>query len=764
MGTGVMADERPATLPATGSTVIPTTGMRGGLGRTLLTAFLILTIVPLALIGWYALQQDRHNLQQEVEAKLEAIATLKAREIRLWLADRQRQLALLLPVPESEVATASDAALWAELREQVPDLIGVVLLDEGQSLVWSAGDCEWDVYKPAPVLLSSPNSSILISVSQGSETLVACLQGSILDQVLHEDVIFGRTGRVYLVQHRRIWPGTQPQDSEAITELEAGNRGVALYTNHQGTPVVGAYYSLPDLNLGVLVEQEQAETLESSDRIAATLIAVILAVALATTAIAAIVIRQITRPVIRLTESALQMTEGNLNQYLPVTSRDEIGILTYVFNEMAADLKSLYEDLEAKVVERTQMLQRANYQIQRRAIHLQASLEVSQASTSIRDPEILLNRVADLIRDSFVYTSAAIYLLEPGGGVSRRRAVSPTSGVWPIWLHPGDGTVMERALRKGTPQVESYQTPEEEEWYRRTLSQAAVPLQMGERAMGVIAVLSAEREGVQEEDLRVLQHVANQVAIALENARAYERERLAAQQLEEAEVFKVRFLENMSHELREPLNIIIGFSRLMLKGLDGELSEQQALDLQRIHESSQHLLSLITDILTISQLQAGLVELELRPVNISEVIASIMPTASALIRGKEIQLEQQIQHDLPEVKADPARIRQILVRLLTNAAKFTHEGSILIRAWSDQEMVYVSVSDTGVGIPPEDRERVFVRFEKGSVGESLRSPGAGLGLALSREFLEMHGGQIWLESEVGQGSTFTFSLPIYQTP
>ncbi|MGC9348086.1 MAG: sensor histidine kinase, partial [Anaerolineae bacterium] len=264
----------------------------------------------------------------------------------------------------------------------------------------------------------------------------------------------------------------------------------------------------------------------------------------------------------------------------------------------------------------------------------------------------------------------------------------------------------------------------------------------------------------QADELEVLELLANQVTIALENARAYERERLAMEQLEAAEAFKARFLANMSRELREPLNTIIGFSRLLMKGIEGPLNSQQLEDLRQIHGDSQRLLLLINDILVISQLQAGLVELGLRRVALQDIVDGVMPTASALVRGKEIKLIEDIPEDLPMLRADPIRLRQVLVHLLNNAAKFTEHGHIMLRAWANDDEVYVSVSDTGIGIPLEDRNRIFSRFEKGSGAIGRDDQGVGLGLALSKEFIELHGGQIWVDSEAGAGSTFTFSVPV----
>jgi signal transduction histidine kinase len=771
--------------------------MRGGLGRTLLTAFLILTILPLALIGGYAAQHNRRNLQQEVKSKLQAVATLRGVALRQWF-EGVRDVLLFSLVYQKGADSITWDTWWGAVSQQVPDLTGVIILGKNGRQLRTFGDCwasidttsasnpqaawvspsiEGSANTSTPVQFSLyPNAGVSLSFNYDQCKYIFCLHERAIDQIiqpnpLSEAGLVGETGQVYLITRSHIWPGGKSETLADVDILQHEFPPDGLYINHHGVPVIGAYHHLSGLDVAVLVEQSQAETLASTDRIAATLIALVLAVALATTAIAAVVIRQITRPVIQLTESAVAMAEGDLDQYLSVKSRDEIGILTYVFNEMASELKSLYEDLEAKVAERTKRLQQANYQIQRRALHLQASQEVGQAITSMRDPTLLLSQVADLIRDRFAYASVAIYISEPGGGVARRLAFSPKAHnvmildvanlePWGETYHTGDGTVVERAIRKCAPQVVSQQTSDEVEWYRRTLSRVAVPLRMGEKVLGAIAVLSTEREGVQGDELEVLEMLANQVAIALENARAYERERLATQRLEEAEAFKARFLANMSHELREPLNTIIGFSRLMIKGIDGTLSDQQLQDLQRIYDDGQRLLFLINDILAISQIQAGLMELKFQPVSLKSIVSGVMPTASALVRGKDIELSQDVPDGLPLLWADPGRLRQVMVHLLSNAAKFTEEGEIAIRAWcNDGDLVYVSVRDTGLGIPEEDRERIFARFETGEdVGAQH---GIGLGLALSKEFVEMHGGKIWVESEVGEGSTFTFSLPCY---
>jgi signal transduction histidine kinase len=580
---------------------------------------------------------------------------------------------------------------------------------------------------------------------------------------LQANIDLGETGEVYLVDPDGMaFPQGQAVEGEGIQASLAGSNAEGLYENYEGVPVIGVYRWMPELGLALVSEQTQEESFVTADSVTATVIGASLLVALATAVIAALVTRQITRPIVQLTKSAVNIAEGDLDQRVSVTSRDEIGILTYVFNRMAAELKTLYEDLEGKVAERTALLQKANYQIQRRAIQMQASLEVGQAVTSILDPDQLLEQVVQLVRSRFVYTHVAVYTAEDGNGHLRLRAAAGDSVSGQSELVPADlpGPVG-RAFREGAAVVKSHpvSVPVGPPSSQYATSEVALPLRLGERTVGVLDVQSIGKEGLDQDDVSVLKNVANQITIALENARAYAVEHEAVQQLKELDLSKRRFLANMSHELRTPLTNIIGFSHLMLKGIGGALNDQQQSDMQIVYQDSQHLLGLINDLLDISQIEAGLMELEFQEVDLSKLIHSVMATASALVRDKDVELHEEVALDLPVVHADMARVRQVLLRLLANAAKFTERGAITVRAWFTDDRVMVSVSDTGIGIPLDDQERIFERFEQGTTADGRRPDGAGLGLALSREFVEMHGGRLWVESEIGQGSTFTFSLP-----
>ncbi|MCS7177773.1 MAG: GAF domain-containing protein [Anaerolineae bacterium] len=269
---------------------------------------------------------------------------------------------------------------------------------------------------------------------------------------------------------------------------------------------------------------------------------------------------------------------------------------------------------------------------------------------------------------------------------------------------------------------------------------------------------------IDEGEMEFLNIVAGNLSVAWENARLYQEAVETAERLKEVDRLKSQFLANMSHELRTPLNSIIGFSRVILKGIDGPITEQQRQDLEAIFNSGQHLLGLINDILDISKIEAGKMELSFEPTDLGEIIRGVMSTAIALVKDKPIELQQSIPPELPTIIADSRRIRQVLLNLVSNAAKFTDQGFIRVEAHADEEFVTISVSDSGIGIPPEKLPHIFEAFTQVDASPSRKYGGTGLGLTISKSFVELHGGKIWVESELGKGSTFTFMLPIQGPP
>jgi signal transduction histidine kinase len=288
----------------------------------------------------------------------------------------------------------------------------------------------------------------------------------------------------------------------------------------------------------------------------------------------------------------------------------------------------------------------------------------------------------------------------------------------------------------------------------------AVPLVRDDHLLGGLTVIRKATGAFAPQVIELLRTFATQSSLAIQNARLFLEIEVKSRQLEVASQHKSEFLANMSHELRTPLNAIIGFSEVMSEGMFGELNEKQQEYSHDIHASGQHLLSLINDILDLSKIEAGRMELELTDFHLPAAIDNALTLVRERAGRRGIALETRIDERLGQIQADERKIRQVLLNLLSNAIKFTPEGGrIDVEARFRDATMEISVTDTGIGIGPEDQEAVFEEFRQ--VGRSdKRAEGTGLGLTLCRKFVELHGGRIWVKSEVGHGSTFTFTIPM----
>ncbi len=409
---------------------------------------------------------------------------------------------------------------------------------------------------------------------------------------------------------------------------------------------------------------------------------------------------------------------------------------------------------------------------QRRAKQLEAVAEVSRAVSSLLDLDELLNTTVELIRDAFGYYHAQVFLVDDENYAAWLRA--STGEVGRILLERkhhlivGSQSVIGQVTATGKPVVA--RDTDRDAVHRRnellpdTRAECAVPLRIGTRIIGALDVQSTEPDVFDEEDIAILQTLADQLAVAIENARAYQQQLETAERLRELDQLKTQFLANMSHELRTPLNSIIGFSRVILKGIDGPITDLQRKDLTTIYNAGQHLLGLINDILDISKIEAGKMELSFEDVDVHQIIDGVLSTTKGLIKDKPIQLREEVPEQLPVIRADPTRVRQILLNLLSNAAKFTEEGEICLTVTQVGDELLFSVSDTGPGIPEDKLDRLFEAFYQVDGSMTRKAGGTGLGLAIARHFVEMHGGRIWVQSVVGKGTTFSFTLPIAGPP
>jgi signal transduction histidine kinase len=285
------------------------------------------------------------------------------------------------------------------------------------------------------------------------------------------------------------------------------------------------------------------------------------------------------------------------------------------------------------------------------------------------------------------------------------------------------------------------------------------------RILGTVSLVRKTPGAFSEENVRLLTTFANQTSMAIEHARLYRDLTEKGRQLEAASRHKSEFLANMSHELRTPLNAILGFSEVLLERMFGELNEKQAEFVQDILGSGRHLLSLINDILDLSKVEAGRMELHCTPFNLPLAIESAVSFVRERASRHGIALNLSVDAALGEVVADERKVRQILLNLLSNAVKFTLDGGrIEVRAARVRDYAEIAVSDTGIGIAPEDQAAVFEEFRRVGAQHTQKREGTGLGLALAKRFVELHGGTIGVQSAVGQGSTFTFTLPVRPCP
>ena len=308
----------------------------------------------------------------------------------------------------------------------------------------------------------------------------------------------------------------------------------------------------------------------------------------------------------------------------------------------------------------------------------------------------------------------------------------------------------------------------------------AFPVLIGQDVVAVLEFFSADPSQPDEALLEVMAHVGTQLgrvierkrgeAALLQNAARLERalaenvslyEDIKAQknQLEIANKHKSQFLANMSHELRTPLNAILGYTQLILGNIYGDVPEKISEVLRRVGVSGHHLLSLINDVLDLSKIEAGQLQLVTKEYSISDVVHGVLATMDPLAQEKHLTLTANIPMDLPPGRGDAGRINQVLLNLVGNAIKFTDHGEVCVEVCHNQDCFLVRVSDTGPGIDPVEQHRIFDEFQQGETFSMRRKGGSGLGLTIAKQIVMHHGGQLWVESTVGQGSTFSFSLP-----
>lgn len=438
--------------------------------------------------------------------------------------------------------------------------------------------------------------------------------------------------------------------------------------------------------------------------------------------------RFVIHPLQSLQDAASAIATGNYDQRVQVVRNDELGQLGLAFNTMADSLQQMHSEQEERIRQRTAQLQTAMKDIE--AARSRFDLAVRGSNDGLWDLDVLKQEIylSPRWKEMLGY---------------RDDEIDNTQDAMYALIHPDDRASVQQMTedylaRRTMNYVLEYRTRCKDGTYRWILTRGtALRDASGKpyRVAGSSTDITPLKEAVAEADAA----------------------RAAAEQ---ANQMKSQFLANMSHELRTPLNSIINFTRIVSSGMRGPVTDEQFDYLERVRLSGEHLLGLINDILDLSKIEAGRMELHRASISLEMLVKSTMSTATGLLKGKPVELRSAIEPDLPSLMIDRTRIRQVLLNLLSNAAKFTDQGYIEVAVQRSGEMVVVQVKDTGIGIPHEKQQLVFEEFRQAEEGSDRMYQGTGLGLAICRRLVELHGGRIWVESEPGAGATFSFTLPL----
>jgi signal transduction histidine kinase len=443
------------------------------------------------------------------------------------------------------------------------------------------------------------------------------------------------------------------------------------------------------------------------------------------------------------------------------------------FSDKQIALVETFADQAAIAIDNVRLLDELRHrtdELGRSVSELQALGEVSQAVNSTLDIETVLSTIVAKAVQLSGTEAGAIYGYDERSREFRLRATyGMDQGLIDALRqrHIGldDPTVAAALSQREPTQIADLREEAASDLNEITLragfrARMVAPLMRGEDIVGTLVVRRRTPGVFAQNTVDLIKTFAAQSALAIQNARLFHEIEDKSGQLEEASKHKSQFLANMSHELRTPLNAILGYTELMADGAYGEPSEKMLDVLKRLEANGKHLLGLINDVLDLSKIEAGQLVLELSDYCVQDIAQTVRSTLEPLAADKKLAFKLELAPDLPPGHGDGRRLTQVLINLVGNAIKFTDAGEVAIKAEANNGSFHVSVRDTGPGISAADQTKLFQEFQQADNAITRKKGGTGLGLAISKRIIEMHGGRIWVESQVGQGSTFTFTLPV----
>jgi signal transduction histidine kinase len=466
--------------------------------------------------------------------------------------------------------------------------------------------------------------------------------------------------------------------------------------------------------------------------------------------------KRLAKPIQQLQQGAEQIGKGNLDVTLAIRTNDEIEQLAGAFNEMAGRLRESHATLEQRVLERTSQLSALNLI----AATTNRSLELQEIVESALEP----------ILDVMQFQRGAIWLwnaeedrlvLQASRGVPPeliKRCKEIAAGKMTVGEVAGSGRriIVEEARRGVSPDALIAE--------HGCTSLVAIPLVSKGRILGAFSGACQGPRQFSQQHLSLLESMCSHLSVSIDNAKLYSRTRAMVEQLREAERFKEAFFSNISHELRTPLTSIIGYSEALLARMAGELNARQTEAVTNIHNSGALLLEIVSNLLDLSKIRAGKMEVHFGEFSMKHLITNCLKDVDPLASQKGLELAHTLGDDSLMVHADQIKVKQVLLNLLSNAIKFTpHGGRIQVEArdavFEGQPAIEVSVIDQGIGLKEEDVERIFEEFTQVDSSFTRAYGGTGLGLPIVKQFVEMHGGRVTVTSQIGQGCRFTFVIP-----
>ncbi len=789
--------------------------LRSPFGRSLALTLLAFTLIPILAFGGLSAYTIQQQLTARTTGQMITVADLIQQSLSKWIAAGNEQLSTALNSPATaqnaafllQTTTASsrveqvlaqtlgglvqdrrfatlylvrpDGSVALSTNAQAKDQpLGIDLagLDGAKQQQWGFDTLPLTGQKTA--LIWQP---VLNARQETIGFLVGQLDLASLANLLRDNDV-GATGEAYLVDEQQT-PLTALRDGAFPTTPTASANGAPMplplslantrslantkysgsFKDFSGAPVIGTIQPLNvPLRAWLVVHQRQSEAFDilySVGRTAALFIALVIGLAIIASFFTT---QRIIVPLRRLTHASSRMARGQLNTRVALDRRDEFGMLSTSFNAMAAKLEETFANVEG-----------SNRKLSNRAEQLDAITRVGQHATTFLEINDLLPTLAREIQSAFQYYSVTLYLFERQNMTLTARAAAGQAAdafmQTPAQFALSDqnlislSAVQQQLINVPDVARDSRYSPNQVRPAARAV--ICIPLMVAARLIGVLAIESEKLGAFGSEEVDILQILARQSAIAIRNADLFRESEIARQAADDANRQKSEFLSNMSHELRTPLNVIIGYSHSILNR--PAMYEHVVLPsvyeggIRNIMNSGQHLLGLINDILDLSKIEAGQIDLSIEPTDPLPILNGVRATALGLIKP-DVQLRVDFPEKLPEIMGDELRIRQILLNLISNAAKFTEQGFITIDARPEKDWLLFSVADTGMGIPEEAQALLFDRFRQASREVTRKHGGSGLGLNICRQLAVMHGGEIWFESRAGKGSTFYFTIPLVQ--